>query len=326
MAALYLDRGGVELREEHGALGIYEGSERRRGIPLLLIDRVVVLANVQLNARVLRCLAGAGVPLVVIDPRDGARSASLHPRFSPDAARRIAQYRAYLNGSWRRAWSHRLLRAKLRAQIIVLERALEWRPELRKPIQDGVATVRRVLGSMVSQPEAGPGSLTGWEGAAAAAYFDAYRHVFAPSLGFQGRNRRPPRDPVNACLSLGYTLLHHLTVAALLSHGLDPFVGFYHEVAHGRESLACDLVEPLRPRLDFWVWRLFQERRLRPEHFKRHGSGCLMGKAGRRVFYEAFEETQPVWARRQRRAALALARQLREMEPKTEGADEAAVS
>lgn len=66
-------------------------------------------------------------------------------------------------------------------------------------------------------------------------------------------------------------------------------VGFLHRPAHGRESLACDLIEPLRPRADAWVWSLFRERALRGEHFSNDKGACLLGKTGREAFYAAYE-------------------------------------
>ena len=98
------------------------------------------------------------------------------------------------------------------------------------------------------------------EGAAQAAYFRAYCSLFAEALAFNGRNRRPPRDPVNACLSLGYTLVHFEAARAAYAAGLDPFLGFFHEIAFGRESLACDLMEPVRPLVDAWLWEMFRSR------------------------------------------------------------------
>lgn len=324
MAALYLDHGGIELREEAGALIVYEAGVRQRSIPLILVDRVVVMANMRLDTRVLRRLGEKRIPLVVVDPRDTARSAALYPRFSPDASRRVAQYRAYLDPAWRRAWSHRIVKSKLTKQAAVLRQIGAGRPELRKPFADAKATIARILEGLASQPDAGPETVTGWEGAGAAAYFEAYGLAFPQSLGFQGRNRRPPRDPVNVCLSLGYTLLHHRAALEAFAGGLDPFVGFYHELLHGRESLACDLVEPLRPHADSWVWRLFRTRRLRPEHFSARDGRCMMGKAGRQAFYEAFEQMQAVWGRRQRRTCRLLVRALAALgtgeEPTGEGA------
>ena len=97
--------------------------------------------------------------------------------------------------------------------------------------------------------------------------------------------------------------------------GLDPLLGFLHVPDRWRESLALDLVEPLRPHIDEWVWRAFADRRLRKEHFSREkGGGCLMGKAGRQVFYDAFEPLTAALRRLVRRMARQLAAELRKEE------------
>jgi len=80
-----------------------------------------------------------------------------------------------------------------------------------------------------------------------------------PALDYAGRNRRPPRYPVNVCLSLAYTLLHLQTVSACQSAGIDPQLGLYHRPAIGRESMASDLIETLRPAIDLWVWEQLQQ-------------------------------------------------------------------
>ncbi len=116
----------------------------------------------------------------------------------------------------------------------------------------------------------------GIEGAAAHLYFQALTEVFPPAMGFRGRQRRPPPDPVNALLSLGYSMLHTQAVNSCRMVGLDPAIGFYHELAYGRESLAADLIEPLRPRYDRWAWRLLAEKQLRDYHFNRTANGCSL--------------------------------------------------
>ena len=89
--------------------------------------------------------------------------------------------------------------------------------------------------------------LRGIEGAAARVYFDAFRLLVRnPSFSFQGRNRRPPLDPVNALLSFVYTLLTNEVLSSIKSAGLDPYLGSLHDVEYGRPSLACDLVEEYR--------------------------------------------------------------------------------
>lgn len=98
---------------------------------------------------------------------------------------------------------------------------------------------------------------------------------------------------MNVCLSLGYTLLHHEAVRALVSRGLDPTLGIYHDITPGRESLACDLAEPLRPAIDRFVLRMFEGNHLTANLFSTRGSACRMGKDGRKVFYRSFEDTAP---------------------------------
>lgn len=181
---------------------------------------------------------------------------------------------------WCAAWAQGIVHAKINRQARVLARA-----------ERGVATVREALA--VLHADSGDtfvrlATLRGLEGTAARAHFAGLAAVLPPALGFTGRNRRPPRDPANACLSLGYTLLHAEAVTAAQAAGLDPLLGFYHRPAFGCESLASDLIEPLRAEVDAWVAALFRDRTLREDHFTRPespGGACLLGKAGRQTFY-----------------------------------------
>ena len=84
-------------------------------------------------------------------------------------------------------------------------------------------------------------------------------------------------------------MLHAQAVQACTIAGLDPLLGFYHRPAFGRESLASDLIEPLRPALDLWVWELLRSRTLREEHFNHDKGACLLGKTGRQMFYADWE-------------------------------------
>ena len=93
--------------------------------------------------------------------------------------------------------------------------------------------------------------------------------------------------------------------------GLDPLLGFYHRPAFGRESLACDLIEPLRPAVDDWIWRQFNTAQLRPEHFGTDKGACLIGKAGRGHFYAGWEQFAPLPRRWLRQRCARLAAQLR---------------
>lgn len=132
-------------------------------------------------------------------------------------------------------------------------------------------------------------ALLGYEGSAARVYFDAYQSLFSDRLAFCGRNRRPPRDPVNAVLSLTYSMLTSECARALAAVGLDPAFGIYHQTDYGRPSLACDLVELVRTRADHFVWRLFAEQQLREHHFSRQLNAVLLNKEGRAIFFPRYQ-------------------------------------
>lgn len=119
--------------------------------------------------------------------------------------------------------------------------------------------------------------LRGVEGAASAAWFTFFGKLLLPPWKFTQRVRRPPTDPVNALLSLGYTLLLNRTIARCDAIGLEVTLGALHEFRPGRPSLACDLIEPLRvPAVDRWVVRLCNEQRLKPKDFRRESKGVRL--------------------------------------------------
>jgi len=314
MTTLYLDRKGLSLKLDGATLALYENGTRAGTVPLALLERLVIRAETTLSSGAVGALAEAGCATLILSGRRGRRMAVIQGRAHNDAALRVAHYASTQDAAWRLSWSRCFVGAKLTRQERFLEQALAARPDLRKPISKALRTLRSVRVRAASDGE-NVDTLRGLEGAAQAAYFRAYITLFAPSLRFRNRNRRPPRDPVNSCLSLAYTLVHFEAARAAHAAGLDPFLGFFHEIAFGRESLACDLIEPIRPLVDVWIWHLFRSRVLRPEHFTCDKGSCLLQKAGRARFYERFEEFLHPTANRLRGYCRLLARALRSRTP-----------
>ncbi len=323
MALLLLDRAQLEVRTEGETLALYEAGERRGTVPVKLIDRCVIHgAQTRLDSGVLMKLAEAGATTVLMSPRSPRRVALVLGTQHNDAAVRLAQASRVLDLDWCDQWALALVRAKLKRQRRTLQHLQTARPDARKPLFDALQTLDAILTKLnptvaatdVAAPADTPSldSLRGFEGAAARAYFAGLSGVLPPALNFSGRNRRPPRDPVNVCLSLSYTMLHAQAVQASISAGLDPLLGFYHRPAFGRESMACDLIEPLRPAVDLWVWELVRSRTLREEHFSLDKGACVLGKAGRQIYYAAWETHSAAWRRWLRAQAQALTTTLRE--------------
>jgi len=319
MGTLYIDRKDLEIRAEGQHLALYEKGERRSTLPLNLVERVVIRGSAVLTTGVLTLLADEGIGLCVLTGRHNRQAATLLGKPHGDVDRRIAQYRWHHEPDERLRLARTLVLAKLRASLRLLERAERRRPDVRLPLHKGKETLRGLLATLTDRSAAAlPLTLTrlnGLEGAGGAAHFAALAALFPDSLGFTSRNRRPPRDPVNAALSLAYTLLHFDAVAAAHTAGLDPMIGFYHETAYNRASLASDLIEPLRPKVDEWVWRLFADRDLRGDHFATDAGGCLMTKTGRAIFYPAWEIQARPFRRLLRMYANALARRLVQAAP-----------
>lgn len=317
MATLYLDRKDLELRHEGQHLCLYENGNRRGTVPLQQVERIVMRGRATVTTGALGLLAEAGVALLVLSGRQGRSAAILQGRLHGDTRRRIAQYGWYADEQQRVPWARRLVALKLRSQRVFLQKLVQTRPDHRGVLQGSARQIGEALSGLMTADESAltPARLNGIEGAAAAAYFAAFTRVFPPSLDFTDRNRRPPRDPVNAALSLGYTLLHFEAVQACYLNGLDPYVGFYHEPAHRRESLAADLIEPLRVHIDRWVWRLFADRELRAEDFVVDNGACLLKKEGRALFYARYETVAPPLRRLLRRYGLVVVRRLLESAP-----------
>lgn len=131
----------------------------------------------------------------------------------------------------------------------------------------------------------------GYEGVATKRYHEALRGLFPPEAGFRRRTKRPPRDPANAALSFGYTLLTGEAHAACASVGLDPQVGVLHASGRNRAALAFDLVEEFRPLIvDSITLAAFRRGRLPKGCFRKGAHGAvLLNDRGRRVFIDLYE-------------------------------------
>ena len=282
MSSLFVDRRGVEMELESGAIVFRENGERVGTVPVAPLSRVFLRGDVRLSAALLGKLGERGIGVVVLSGRQGKPSILL-ARPHNDAARRVRQLQCSLDEDFSLALSRTLITRKLQKQIEWFEEVHQTDMQARYELTHTVRLLRehqKIIPAVLST-----GQLRGLEGSAAACNFAGLRAIVPESLHFKSRNRRPPRDPFNALLSLSYTLLHAELVIALYGAGFDPYVGFYHQLDFGRESLASDLLEPLRPIADRFALHLVRQQILRAGNFTSNESGCLLGKAGRVRFY-----------------------------------------
>jgi CRISP-associated protein Cas1 len=139
--------------------------------------------------------------------------------------------------------------------------------------------------------------LLGLEGNGARLYFGSFNGMIKQeeegegfNFDFASRNRRPPKDPVNALLSLAYSMLSKDLTIACAAVGFDPMMGYYHQPRFGRPALALDLMEPFRPLIaESAVLNAINTRMVGPKDFVRAGKAVALTANGRRGFFQAYE-------------------------------------
>lgn len=281
--------GGV-LRLASGRVRLDRDGQTVAAIALGRVRQIVVGGRIGVTTPLVHAAARSGVDIVLLDEH-GQLIGRLNRRRGGDVRIKQAQYRMADDEVASLAIARRLVAEKLANQRVLVLRDLHHRAKH----VDGGAT-RRTAGSLESAVGYAAGaasiaSLMGVEGAAARAYFAWWSDSVDCSWAFHGRNRRPPRDPLNAMLSFGYTLLSaELAAACEIAH-LDPDLGFLHSPRWGRPALALDLMEPWRPVLvDSVVLGLVRSGHVQPQEFLIHPeTGCRMSLKAKRAFLDAYE-------------------------------------
>ena len=271
----------VEREDEDGAVHVLHS------VPLGQLDQVVLFGNIGLTTPAIDCLLAQDCEVVFLT-HSGDYRGRLQGTLSPHVPLRRAQYRALDHPAFPLELARCFVDAKLSHQ-----RALLLRHNREPPDSGRRAAAERVKDAMDSIPRnSALSSLMGLEGSASAAYFRGFRRLFASEWKFSDRNRRPPADPVNVLLSIGYTLLAQAAVAAVQVVGLDPYAGFLHEYVYNRPALALDLMEEFRPVVDGVVLWTCRSGQLTPAHFSPgHAERPIVfNEEGRRRFLLAYEQ------------------------------------
>jgi CRISP-associated protein Cas1 len=242
------------------------GDARRLRINRLRELRLVCLYGpVRVTAGAIRLVTDAGAGLAYLSSSGLKTNGILQPPRDAWRTRRYRQYQAVQDGSWTLHQARRLVEEKLRSHeesLLYMRRQGRADPGIAALIAD-LPRMRAAVAAALD-----PATLLGLEGMATKRWFQAFDRLLPDGWTLPGRRKRPPTDPVNALLSFGYTLLFHRVQAACQAWGLDPAMGFFHEYHPGRDSLACDLMEPFRvPAVDRLVLRMLALKSYHQEEF-----------------------------------------------------------
>ncbi len=294
---LYVQSDGAWLRKDGTNIVVeVEGAEKGR-VPAHLLGGLVCVGRVGVSPPLLGFCCESGVTVTWLSDH-GRFLARAEGPVSGNVLLRREQYRRSDDPPGCATIVRSIVLAKTLNQRTVLRRALrDHGGSMAEAARAAVETVERRLTDIArrTQLDQGSDSLRGLEGEAAAAYFSVFDQLIRsdePAFRFAGRSRRPPLDPVNALLSLLYTLLTHDCRSALETFGLDPAVGFLHRDRPGRPSLALDLLEEFRPPVaDRLALSLINRRQIGPRDFRRMENGAvLLTDEARKALITAFQE------------------------------------
>ena len=287
MPAVYLTDPGTRLVRRGLRLGVQTQGTLVTEIPVRRIDRVVLFGATGLTVPAMDLLLEHQIPVFFLSPHGRVRGILESPK-APDILFRYGQFQVFQNPDRALDLAKRVVEGKIQNQRRVLQRIQKNRPhlDLSKEIR-----ALNLFASLVEYRQ-GFSSLRGLEGRATHHYFQGFRKALPPGWTFVKRTRRPPRDPTNSLLSLGYTLLTTELFSWLRVHGFDPYLGFFHRIRFGRPALALDLAEEFRhPVIDLLVLDLISHHRLKQEDFEETSEGgWYLTKRGRTVFFRQYEQ------------------------------------
>jgi CRISPR-associated protein Cas1 len=288
MAYLYLTEQGSILRKAGDRLIVEKEDEVLLDLPYHKLETVLLFGNVQVTTQAMGELLEKGVALSLFS-RQGMYRGSLEPPRGRNIELRIAQFEWFRDHERALAAARSIVAAKVANGAAVLD--------LYRRHDDGGADFgerRRGLDDSAGAcaTAADIAALDGVEGAAAREYFGLAMRFNKSEMTWPGRVKHPATDPLNALLSLTYTLLMNEAAALLEGAGLDPYLGFLHQVDYGRPSLALDLIEPFRhPVADRLVLKLVNMRVLEAADFQPGGGGhgVFLSPRPMKRYFEEYE-------------------------------------
>ncbi len=315
MPPLYITTQGAKLRYRKRRL-VVEKQGRQEGkakeiaaVPAVHVSQVLIFGNVSITTPALGFLLEKGIDTIFLTLRGRYKGRLVGPS-GGNSRLRLRQYERVIDPDWALETARAIVTGKLHNTRTLLRRYARrigngdhcGRTELRiancESANESLSEAADQITDLIARAGRcrAVNSLSGVEGRGAAVYFSVFRRLIRDddeTWQFTRRNRRPPRDPVNALLSFGYTILTHNVESAIRAVGLDPYIGFLHQIAYNRPSLALDLVEEFRCIIvDSVVLRCINNNIILPAHFRINPEGdypVLLNDEGRSRFIRELE-------------------------------------
>lgn len=289
MAILYITQQGAVLHKSGNRIVVKKDRDVLQEIPIIKVDEVVIFGNGHITTQTMGYLLNKNIPVSFLSSQ-GKYKGKLQPCYAKDTNVRQQQFATAADPQQCLVLAKTFIRGKLTNAIRFSQRQRTQNVE----VKTAIGAIRQILDKLESAKNLE--SLLGYEGSATSSYYRAFREFLTSNWDFTTRQFRPPPDPINAMLSLGYTLLHNHVYAFINVVGFDPYCGYFHQPKHGHAALASDLMEEFRQIIvDGYVLTLVNNNRIKPEDFQKTEKGIRFTKEALDKFlggyYERMQQT-----------------------------------
>jgi len=285
MSALYLLEQGAKLEKESKRLVVRKDDKILLEIPEFKVDRVLLFGNIQITTQAMKFLLESGIETSLFTIY-GRLIGRLLPVQSKNVLLRIAQFEKTRDEEFKLKFSKIIVEGKIRNAKTFLQKYARNHPEV--DFRDSLAGLDVCLDEISRKTRVS--SLIGVEGRASAIYFETFGKMLRREFQFEKRIRRPPKDPVNSLLGLGYTLITNEMFSVLTSIGFDPYIGFLHGIEYGRPSLSLDLIEEFRHTIvDRLTLELINKAILTQDDFEEKDEGVYLKQGSRKKYFLHYE-------------------------------------
>lgn len=263
MSNLYVTEQNSVLRKSGERIIVQKDENLLLDVKCKDIDAVLIFGNVQFTTQVVHELFEHGIEMAIL-----TKSGKLIGQITSPAPKnidlRLKQFKNYWDEGFKLSFSKKIVAGKIHNSTLFIKQFAYNHPEKNfETEKDALNKAVEKINSSKTIDE-----LMGIEGSVARNYFKAFGRMLLCDLGFAARKKHPSTDPVNALLSLTYTMLYNEISSLLDGLGFDPYLGYFHSTHYGRASLASDLVEEFRaPVADSFVLYLLNNNIFKQDNF-----------------------------------------------------------
>ena len=287
MSVIYVSEPKTKISTEENRIIMDDGEGLKQSFPIESVEGITFLSKAHITVACMEKCLKLGIPVSFMS-RGGHYFGRLISTGHINAELQRNQSRLY-DSEFSMEFSRRIINAKIRGQLTVLKRYAKSRDIDISDIQSQIRAIIEKIPRTNSVSE-----LMGYEGQCAKLYFAGLSKCIEEKFAFNGRNRRPPKDPFNSLISLGYSVLMNEIYSEIENKGLNPYFGFMHRDAEKHPTLASDMLEEWRaPLADALAMSLINGHELSEEHFVLgtiEKPGCFLTKEGLKIYLKKLEK------------------------------------